>query len=73
MNDGIVQNTIITGANRQPGVDISTRSSRKYELSPPLSFDITQVTRANVTHTLVEIYTPASRFAPVTIAGFMSF
>jgi len=39
----------------------------KYELSPPFSFDVTQVTRENVIHNLVEISTPASRFAPVMI------
>ena len=41
-------------------------ASRKYELSPSFSFDnVTYVTRANVIHNLVEISTPASRFAPV--------
>jgi len=53
-----------TGANQLACVDISTR--RKYELSPPFSYDVTQVTRASVIHNLVEISTPASRFAPVT-------
>ena len=40
-------------------------ASRKYELSPPFSFhNVTQVTRANVIHNLVEISTPSSWFAP---------
>jgi len=42
-------------------------ASHKYELSPPFGFDnVTQVnTRANVIHSLVEVSTPTSRFAPV--------
>ena len=37
------------------------------------SFDVTQITSANVIHNLVEIFTPLSRFTPViSIAKYVN-
>ena len=47
-------------------------ASRKYALSPAFGFyNVTQVTRVNVIHNLVEISTPASGFTPVNIAIYI--
>ena len=59
--------TCVTLSKPNGGDNSDIFVSRSYELTPPFGFDVTQVTRANVIHNLVEISTPASRFAPVNM------
>jgi len=64
--------SVFTGANWIAGVEISTcnvKTERWRQLifASPFSFDITQVTRKNVIHNLVEISTPASRLVPMVL------